>query len=62
MNYLSLVIYAIAIGIAYPLVNVPYGSMTYDVIGKAWNAKRLRVEYIVIREVFFSSWDDAYLE
>ena len=26
--------------------------MTYDVIGKAWKAGELRVEYIVVREVF----------
>ncbi|HLR80660.1 MAG TPA: MFS transporter [Bacillota bacterium] len=52
MNYLSLIIYAMMIGMAYPMINVPYGSLTYDVIGKAWKAKELRVEYIVVREVF----------
>lgn len=52
INYLLLIIYAVLIGIAYPIINVPYVSMTYDVIGKAWKAKEMRVEYIVVREVF----------
>src|SRR5699024_5370010 len=51
-NYLQLIIYAIMIGIAYPIVNVPYVSLTYDVIGKARQAKEWRVEYIVVRELF----------
>lgn len=52
INYLLLIIYAISIGIAYPIINVPYMSMTYDVIGKAWKAKEMRVEYIVVRELY----------
>ncbi|HLR74486.1 MAG TPA: MFS transporter [Virgibacillus sp.] len=52
INYTLLLIYAVAIGIAYPIINVPYVSMTYDVIGQAREAKDLRVEYIVVREVF----------
>ncbi|MEC5422244.1 MFS transporter [Virgibacillus sp. C22-A2] len=52
ISYFQLIIYAIVIGIAYPIINVPYASMTYDVIGKAWKAKDLRVEYIVVRELF----------
>ncbi|TRM12716.1 MFS transporter [Lentibacillus cibarius] len=52
VSYTKLMIYAGLIGLAYPIVNVPYFSMTFDVIGKAWKAKELRVEYIVVREVF----------
>lgn len=52
INYTQLIIYAIVIGIAYPIINVPYVSLTYDVIGKAWKAKDMRVEYIVVRELF----------
>lgn len=52
ISYFQLIIYAFFIGIAYPIINVPYVSMTYDVIGKAWKAKDLRVEYIVVRELF----------
>ncbi|CDO01883.1 Major Facilitator Superfamily protein [Oceanobacillus picturae] len=52
LGYVQLIIYAVFIGIAYPIINVPYVSMTYDVIGKAWKAKEMRVEYIVVRELF----------
>ncbi|MGP4107259.1 MFS transporter [Virgibacillus sp. L01] len=52
ISYTQLIIYAVIIGIAYPIINVPYVSMTYDVIGKAWKAKEFRVEYIVVRELF----------
>ncbi|MFC4558826.1 MFS transporter [Virgibacillus kekensis] len=52
ISYTQLIIYAVIIGIAYPIINVPYASMTYDVIGRAWKAKDYRVEYIVVRELF----------
>lgn len=52
MTYTHLLIYAIVIGIAHPIINVPYVSMTYDVIGRARFAKEFRVEYIVVRELF----------
>jgi YQGE family putative transporter len=51
-SYFLLIMYAILIGIAYPIINVPYMSMTYDVIGKGWKAKDMRVEYIVVLELF----------
>lgn len=51
-NYFLLMTYAVIIGAAYPILNVPYASLTYDVIGKAWNAKDLRIEYIVVRELY----------
>jgi MFS transporter, YQGE family, putative transporter len=51
-SYTTLIIYGIIIGIAYPIMNVPYFSMTYDVIGKAWKAAELRIEYIVVRELY----------
>lgn len=52
MSYIHLLIYAVVIGIVHPIINVPYVSMTYDVIGRARFAKELRVEYIVVRELF----------
>lgn len=52
ITFTHLIIYAIVIGIAYPIINVPYVSLTYDVIGKAKAAASLRVEYIVVRELF----------
>lgn len=51
-SYVTLIIYGILIGIAYPIINVPYLSMTFDVIGKAWKAGDLRIEYIVVRELY----------
>lgn len=54
INYLLLMIYAVVIGIAYPVINVPYVSLTFDVIGKAWKAGEMRVEYIVVRELFLN--------
>ncbi|MBS4199675.1 MFS transporter [Bacillus sp. FJAT-49732] len=53
-TYTRLLIYAACIGIAYPLMLVPYSSMTYDAIGKSWNAAEMRIEYIVVRELFLN--------
>ncbi|MUK87115.1 MFS transporter [Ornithinibacillus sp. L9] len=53
-SFVTLIIYGILIGIAYPIINVPYASLTYDVIGKAREAKELRIEYIVVREFFLN--------
>lgn len=55
MTYTRLLIYAAAIAIAYPIMLVPYFSMTYDVIGESWKAAEMRVEYIVVKEVFLNS-------
>lgn len=49
---LQLFIYAVVIGIAYPIIRIPYVSLTYDVIGMAPKVTELRIEYIVIREIF----------
>lgn len=50
--YVLLLLYAILVGMAYPIIHVPYASLAYDVIGKANHAKELRVEYIVVKELF----------
>jgi MFS transporter, YQGE family, putative transporter len=55
LTYTKLLIYASIIAIAYPTLLVPYSSMTYDVIGRGWNAAEMRVEYIVVREIFLNS-------
>ncbi|MUV39628.1 uncharacterized protein JNUCC1_03512 [Lentibacillus sp. JNUCC-1] len=55
INYTLLIIYAVLIGAAYPIFTVPYVSLTYDVIGKARFAKDLRIEYIVVRELFVNT-------
>jgi MFS transporter, YQGE family, putative transporter len=53
-NYFRLLLYAALIAVAYPLLLVPYASMTYDVIGRGWNAAEMRIEYIVVRELFLN--------
>ncbi|MFB6465801.1 MFS transporter [Cytobacillus sp. Hz8] len=55
LTYAKLLIYAGIIAIAYPLLLVPYISMTFDVIGRGWNAAEMRVEYIVVREIFLNT-------
>ena len=47
------------IAIAYPILLVPYISITYDVIGRAWNAAEMRVEYIVVREIYIHFGSDG---
>ncbi|MDC3413377.1 MFS transporter [Aquibacillus sp. 3ASR75-11] len=54
MSYPTLLIYAALIGISYPILYVPYFSMSFDVIGKAWKAGEMRIEYIVVRELFLN--------
>ncbi|MEC0304650.1 MFS transporter, partial [Terribacillus saccharophilus] len=51
LNFSTLLIYAAIIGVFYPILYVPYLSLTYDVIGKAKDAAKLRVEYIVLSDV-----------
>lgn len=55
VTYTKLIIYAVTIAIAYPLLLIPYSSITYDVIGTGWQAAEMRVEYIVVREVFLNT-------
>lgn len=52
LTYMRLLTYAVMIAIAYPVLLVPYQSLSYDVIGRAWKAKEMRIEYIVVREIF----------
>jgi MFS transporter, YQGE family, putative transporter len=53
-NFIKLLIYAGMIALAYPLLLVPYMSTTYDVIGNGWKAAEMRIEYIVVREIFLN--------
>lgn len=53
-SYIRLLIYSGIIAIAYPLILVPYTSLTYDVIGRGWNAGEMRIEYIVVRELYLN--------
>ncbi len=54
LSYPKLMIYGVIISIAYPVLLVPYISLTYDVIGKGWKAAEMRIEYIVVREMFLN--------
>ncbi|WP_066192953.1 MFS transporter [Gracilibacillus timonensis] len=54
VNYAMLLWYGAIVGFAYPLFNIPFFSLTYDVIGKARRAGDLRIEYIIVREVFMN--------
>jgi len=54
VNFAKLLIYAATIAIAYPILLVPYISTTYDVIGTGWKAAEMRIEYIVVREIFLN--------
>lgn len=54
VTFQKLLIYACVIAIAYPLLLVPYMSMTYDIIGTGWKAAEMRIEYIVVRELFLN--------
>lgn len=54
VTYFRLLLYAALIAVAYPLLLVPYASLTYDVIGRGWKAAEMRIEYIVVRELFLN--------
>ncbi|MDQ0224859.1 MFS transporter [Metabacillus niabensis] len=55
LTYQKLIIYAVLIAIGYPMLLVPYSSITYDVIGHAWNIAKARIEYIVVKEIFLNA-------
>ena len=54
LNFVKLLLYGGLIAIAYPLLLVPYSSTTYDVIGSGWKAAEMRIEYIVVREIYLN--------
>ncbi|KAB2333875.1 MFS transporter [Bacillus mesophilum] len=54
ITFPKLMIYAAIIAVGYPILFVPYVSMTYDVIGTAWKAREMRIEYIVVRELYLN--------
>ena len=54
LSYAKLLFYAGTIAVAYPLILVPYMSITYDVIGTGWKAAEMRIEYIVVRELYLN--------
>ncbi|EIT85179.1 MFS superfamily transporter protein [Fictibacillus macauensis ZFHKF-1] len=55
VTYALLLGYGALVSAAYPLLLVPYASLTYDVIGRAEEAGPRRVEYVVVREWFLNA-------
>lgn len=55
VSFTLLIIYGISVSIAYPLLLVPYVSLTYDIIGKCRGIYEKRIEYIVVREFFLNA-------
>lgn len=54
VTYPLFLVYSAVIAISYPLVLVPFSSTSYDVIGSGWKAAEMRIEYIVVRELFLN--------
>lgn len=54
VSYTMFLLYSALIAFAYPLVLVPFLSASYDVIGKGWRAGEMRIEYIVVKELFLN--------
>ncbi|MDP4169776.1 MAG: MFS transporter [Bacillota bacterium] len=54
VTYVKLLVYSSMIAIGYPILLIPYMSMTFDVIGGSWKAAEMRIEYIVVREIFLN--------
>lgn len=55
LSFPLLIAYGIVAALAYPLLLVPFSSLTYDVIGKSWKAAEMRIEYIVVREIYYNA-------
>jgi YQGE family putative transporter len=55
LTFPTLMTYGVIVSIAFPILIVPFVSMTYDVIGKAKHAAEWRIEYVVARELFLNA-------
>lgn len=55
LTYTLLIFYAIITAAAYPMLTVPFMSLTFDTIGRGWQAKEMRIEYIVVRELYYNA-------
>lgn len=52
ISFGRLLLYSAIVATAYPILLVPYNSLSYDVIGHAYDAAKMRIEYVVVRELF----------
>lgn len=55
ISFTLLIIYGVSVSIAYPLLLVPYVTLTYDIIGKCRGIHEKRIEYIVVREFYLNA-------
>lgn len=55
VSYPIFLVYSALIAFAYPVVLVPFISTSYDVIGQGWQAREMRIEYIVVKELFLNA-------
>jgi len=53
-SFSFLLFYAAVVAASYPLVLVPFFSITFDVIGKNPGAAEWRIEYVAVRELFLN--------
>lgn len=54
VSYPIFLIYSAVIAFSYPIVLVPFHSTSYDVIGRGWKPSEMRIEYIVVKELFLN--------
>ena len=54
VSYPLLLLYSAIVAFAYPIVLVPFLSTSYDVIGQGWKGAEMRIEYIVVKELFLN--------
>lgn len=54
-NYFTLLLMGLGSAVFYPLFLIPITSTTFDLIGEDMEKAKLRVEYIIMREISFSS-------
>jgi len=54
-NYFTLFLMGLGSAVFYPLFLIPLTSTTFDLIGEDMEKAKLRVEYIIMREISFSS-------
>jgi len=54
LHFTLFIVYGIIASAAFPLLSVPYMSITFDVIGRGWKAAEMRIEYIVVRELYYN--------
>ncbi|MBD3107642.1 MFS transporter [Bacillus sp. AGMB 02131] len=55
VSFFNLMLYGASIAVFYPLLLIPYISLTYDVIGRGWKAAEMRIEYVVVRELYLNA-------